>query len=170
MQKSSESHIVNKVKISKVLEITQSARDYLVIKILFETGCSLKELVGIKASDFNIDSIRFGTRRSMVSNELSDAISFYIQGNRLNPRSILLVTRQGPSISTKRIAQILDSYDLDYRSLRYSHIAHAYKNGLQVSAIAEQTGISETRVFQIIQELRLKGNSDYTDIFAEAAV
>lgn len=160
--------------IRQFLASISKARDRLMLRLLYETGCSLVELVEIKIKDIlgqkiiikNLEKSNY--RYSKISSKLAKDLMLYIKGNNLDKKSYLFSTRQGQSISKKRIRQLIHYYSQKYlntkinpQSFRYMHIAHAYSNGVLLDTIAKQIGITTFRIFQIINELDLNIKSNY---------
>lgn len=153
-------------EIHKLLNFISSQRDRLLVRILFETGCTVNELIQIKNKD--IDSkqnvIRFPAsstksshaKVSCISKSLSsDITEFNAQGE------YLFSTRQSALMTTKRVRQLIQFYGknagfptkLNPQVLRYSHIAHALETGIPLNAIQEQTGLEKLRLMQIYEAI-----------------
>ncbi|AJF61004.1 hypothetical protein QT06_C0001G0156 [archaeon GW2011_AR15] len=148
----------------KLIGSVSSQRDSLVIRIIYETGCSLKELAGIKVSDIAGNMIRTGkaARFSQISGKLSKDLKLYTEGNSIKKESLLF------DISGRRISQLTESHAekilgtrLTPHDLRNLHIMHAYLNGVYLENIAGQTGLSELRIFQIISSFNVKPERNY---------
>ncbi|MBT4648516.1 site-specific integrase [archaeon] len=145
-------------------------RDIFLIKVLYETGCELNELVTIKVKDIVNDSICFdennnNQRKSSISKNLANNLQKYIIGNWLNENDYLFKTRQSGHISTKRVQQLINDYSIkaglhkiNTQFIRYTHIAHAYQKGIQNQIISKQIGLTKQRVFQIITDLNITSN------------
>jgi integrase len=114
-QGSSDSYIpLNKNLDSNVirtlLDNIPNKRDYLLIKILYEVGCTVSELVDIKVEDIKANSICVGRQRRKVeiSSELSEEIKSYLKGGA--PSGFLFSTRQSPKLDVRRVQQVVKSY------------------------------------------------------------
>ena len=156
-------------EIRKLISSISDMRDKLMIRILYETGCTLVELVNIKVSDILGNKIKIlepetkEIRFSRISGKLAKDLSFYIKGNNLSKDAYILSTRQSEKISEKRVRQLIQEYTkkissrkINPQMFRYYHINHAYQNGVLLENIAKQTGITPYRVFQVINEFKIK--------------
>ncbi len=161
-------------QIRKLIKHISNARDKLMIRVLYETGCSLVELTEIKVKDILGNKIKIKSsedneiRFSQISGKLAKDIKQYIIGNGLGKDSFLISTRQSPDISEKRVRQLIQEYTrevfsekINPQSFRYFHIAHAYSNGVLLENISKQIGITTYRIFQILDELNLKTSQNY---------
>ena len=176
-------------EIRDLINYIDSKRDKLIVRILFETGCTVNELVNIqiKDIDFNQKLIYFppeitkSTRpkKSLISDSLASFIKSYIVSSlrsRSNAAYIekkyLFSTRQSQAMTTKRIRQILQFYGqalhfpkkLNPHVLRYSHIAHALDSGISLKSIQKQIGIEKFRLMQIY-DLIMPDKDDYNKFF-----
>ncbi len=161
-------------QIRKLVSSVSDTRDNLIIRVLYETGCSLNELTAIKVNHLLGSRIRIKNtetkeiRHSTISAKLAKDLRLFIKGNRLDDRSCLFSTRQSDSISEKRIRQIIQKYTKDEfsekinpQSFRYYHIAHAYSNGMMLETIARQIGITTARIFKILSEMKISPKQNY---------
>lgn len=157
------------------LSSIDNARDKLLIRILYETGCSLIELTNIKIEDIAGNKIKIKEdkkiRFSRISGKLSKDIKMFVEGNKLKKDSYLISTRQSNQISEKRIRQLIQKYTKKYRQkinpqmFRYYHIAHAYQNGVFIENISNQLGITKYRIFQVLNELGFKPSQNHYNNF-----
>lgn len=149
-------------------------RDKLMIRVLYETGCSLIELTHIQVKDILGNKIKIKNpetkeiRFSYISGKLAKDIKQFVLGNNLNKDTCLISTRQSSRISEKRVRQLIHFYTqlvfsekINPQSFRYFHIAHAYSNGVLLETISKQIGITSYRIFQIISELNLNTTQNY---------
>jgi len=169
MKNNKESYLSPR-EIKELLENIQDNRDRLMLRVLYETGCELKELVEFKVSDIlgNKMIVRSNIRYPQISAKLSKDLRAFIVGNNLQKESKIFSTRQGKGISEKRIRQLIHEYSLrtlkkkiNPQIFRYLHIAHAYLAGVNLESIANQIGITTFRIFQIIDQLKLKPSHNY---------
>jgi len=89
-------------------------RGSLILKLLYQTGCTVNELVNIRVSDFDFrekrlnissESSRNRDKRAVyVSSALLDMIKNDIAGRT---DGFLLTTRQSGQMTTKRVRQLL---------------------------------------------------------------
>ena len=157
-------------------------RDDLILGILYETGCTVNELVNVKIKnvDFKGSRICFPSestkthkpRISYVSGSLIKKIKEFIKEGSSD---YVLSTRQSKQITTKRIRQIIQSYSafvniekLNPQILRYTHIAHAIKKGIPAKAVQEHVGIDSLRMSQICDSIIPEEKEDvYKKFFAK---
>ncbi|MBW3004048.1 site-specific integrase [Candidatus Woesearchaeota archaeon] len=158
-----------------------STRDKLIVKTLFETGCTVNELIHIKIDDidFTKNVIYFPAestksnkqKRSIISRSLASKIKVYVKDCK---QEYLFSTRQSAMMTTKRVRQLVQFYGklanfpekLNPQTLRYSHIAHALENGISLIAIQEQTGLEKLRLMQIYEAILPETAKDvYTKFF-----
>jgi len=137
------------------------------LRILYETGCDVNELVSIKVKDILGNKIHINKRFPMISSKLAKDIKLYIKGNMLTKESHLIASSRG-KMSVKRVTQLVQTYTekhfnkkLNPQQFRYYHILHAYTNGVLLENIAHQLGITTYRVFQIIDKLNIKQRNNY---------
>lgn len=165
-------------EIRKLISSISDMRDKLMIRLLYETGCTLIELVNIKVSDILGNKIKIlepetkEIRFSRISGKLAKDLSFYIKGNNLSKDAHILSTRQSQKISEKRVRQLIQDYTkkissrkINPQMFRYYHISHAYHNGILLENIAKQTGITPYRVFQVITDFKIKPKQDHYNQF-----
>lgn len=151
-----------------------SVRDLLILEILYETGCTVNELVKIKFKDIvpckndkklpchiNFPATNTKTNRariSFISKALCLKLKGYISENNISRH--LFTSRQSSQITTKRIRQIIQSKSkkaqlgkINPRIIRYTHIAHALEKGILLGAIQNQVGMERLRIVQIYEGL-----------------
>jgi integrase len=141
-------------ELDRILSSITNTRDRLLVRVLYETGCSLHEISELKTTNVYSDgTIQFTDRRAQISVDLAHELIKQAD-------HYIFHTRQTPTISPKRIQQILKPHiaavhkgKVTPHILRYTHIIHAYKQGLQLSAISAQTGLTPVRVAQIIADV-----------------
>ncbi|MEK6917175.1 MAG: hypothetical protein AABW92_05525 [Nanoarchaeota archaeon] len=158
---------ISQKDLRKLMYSVNSSRDSLLLRVLYEIGCSLKELISIKVSHvagnkitINGSAIRF----SQISGKLSKDLKLYIDSNKLAKDNFLF------SISGRRITQLVLEHSekflglkLTPHDLRYLHIVHAYLTGVHIENIANQTGLTNLRLFQIIDDFNLKPERNYNN-------
>jgi site-specific recombinase XerD len=163
-------------EVRNLISSIKDSRDQLILKILYETGCSQVELTKIRVKNVGGNKIsvkeRDNIRYANISGKLAKEISQYILGNKLEKDSFLLSTRQGGSITEKRVRQLIHNYSqkagfgkINPVSFRYFHIAHAYQCGVFIETIAVQLGLTKLRIFQIINELDITPRASYYSQF-----
>jgi site-specific recombinase XerD len=152
-------------------------RDKLMVCVLYETGCTMRDLVSITVSSIQGCGIHFSTassggRFSYISKKLHDELLSYCIGNDIPASSCIFRTRQSGQISERRAAQLITGYaekagypGFNPHSLRNLHVVHAYENGIYQEDIAAQVGIKKFRVFQIIEKMGIRLPSNGYDRF-----
>ena len=153
------------------LDSIEDTRDMLMARVLYETGCTIGEMVRIKASDVLGSTIRIAGRQQRfprVSGRLSKSIRQYKEGNRIQEGHFLFSARHGSGITERRARQILGgllqkafSREINPHKIRYCHAAHAYSDGVLLQSIARQLGITSYRAFRIIEEAGIPPAHDY---------
>ena len=169
----------------KLREIEKNKRDELVLRILYETGCTVNELVSIKKKDFDFskgiltiyaeNSRNHESRIAHVSKGLIALVKEYIKSTRNDAKKseYLFATRQSKAMTTKRARQIVHKYcnmvgieTNNPQVIRYTHIVHAYLKGIPFNAIASQVGLKRSRAIEIFSQLPdLAVNNSYNKFF-----
>ncbi|MBN2423268.1 site-specific integrase [Candidatus Woesearchaeota archaeon] len=161
-------------ELKNLLSSIKDMRDKLMIKILYETGCTLIELIEIKVADIFSNKIKIldpdtkKTRFARISLKLAQDLAFYIKGNNLSADDYVISTRQSPKISEKRVRQLIQYYTSKFintkinpQMFRYYHIVHAYLSGVFIENIANQLGITTYRIFQVINEIKIQPKKNH---------
>jgi len=146
--------------------IPKSERDSLILRLLYETGCTVNELVNIKRSDFEGNIIRIRPKHARNHEPrtayISDTLLKEIRGFcRKKPEGdFLFSTRQSSCMTTKRIRQLVQKYcstarigRVNPQVLRYTHIVHAYQRNIPLDAIQRQVGLKRSRAIEIFEQL-----------------
>jgi len=156
-------------KMQELLLLPKLPRDKLILRLLYETGCTVGELVDIKFSHFNAEknqlrilseSARNGeSRKVFVSKSLLDIITLFRKKNPDSP--YLFYTRQSPKLTTKRVRQLVQKYSkvigikkTGPQILRYTHIVHAYQKNIPLDAIQKQVGLKRSRAIEVFMQLK----------------
>lgn len=175
-------------ELHKLINSIEDSRDRLIVKLLFELGCTQKELVNIRVRDvdfkrFSVNIHKKNTRNnherpSFISINLSNEITNYLKlQKRLEKKAAyLLQTRQSSKMTPRRIRQIIKCYTtrigLEGKShpqvIRYTHLIHAYKKRIPLSAIEDQVGLKKARLIQIISGIALPDSRKEYRQFLEA--
>jgi site-specific recombinase XerD len=145
---------LQKEELDKLIHSITNPRDRLLVRLLYESGCSVSEISELKTSAVHPDgTIHFIDRTAFISTELAQELLKQAD-------QYIFHTRQTPTITPKRIQQILKPYIASIHKgkttphiLRYTHIVHAYKQGLQLQVISEQTGLTPIRLAQILGDM-----------------
>jgi site-specific recombinase XerD len=152
-------------ELDRLLSSIDNQRDRLIVRLLYESGCSISEISELRTTAVHSDgAIHFADRTAQISGELAQELLKQASTH-------IFHTRQTQTITPKRIQQILKPYIAAVHKgkttphiLRYTHIIHAYKQGLQLQAISRQTGLTAVRVAQIVAEVPT--SKGYSALFA----
>jgi len=168
--------LMHQIKI--ITDSINDMRDKFLIKILYETGCSVGELVNIRVSDIRENKIKIlnndtkNLRFSRISEKLANELQFFIKGNNLPKESFILTTKKSSKISEKRVRQLIQYYThksgfgkINPQMFRYYHIANAYQEGVSIENISSQLGIMRYRIFQILTDLEIVPKKNHYDNF-----
>ncbi len=152
-------------------------RDKLILRLLFETGCSVNELCTMKVTDYIYpkdysasNKIRFSNRNSMISENLAIEIKKYILFRKRQGDDYLFSQNVKKPLSVKRVEQLVDIIfegKIKPMQIRYMHIVYAASIGLSPDTICEQTGLLRQRVLQILDAYNMKYSQSYSLFFEE---
>ena len=151
---------------ARLLGVISEERGRLILQVLYETGCTVNELVNIKVSDVDFEQniIKFPSdntkthrsRVSHVSKRLIETIDNFVKPGLL----YLFSTRQSGQITTKRVRQLILAFSkrakltkVTPQIIRYTHIAHALRKRIPLAAIQKQVGMERLRMVQIYEVL-----------------
>lgn len=165
---------------SRLDSLKKNSRDDLILCILYNSGCTVNELVNIKIKDIDFkkgmlsiskDSSRNKhSRRVFISPKVIDKIKKYIDESTSS--AYLFSTRQSPQITTKRVRQIVQNLckkikvtDVTPQIMRYTHIAHAFMKNIPVDAIQAQVGLRRSRAIEIFNQLKINSPKDAYQAF-----
>lgn len=169
-----EIQYLSKEEIGRIETCMEISRDRLILSTLFETGCTVNELVQIETKDIDFEGcvIYFPAentkthhgRVSSVSHQLCEQLKSFSQKHKSN---YLFTSRQRTQITTKRVRQLIQKYaklagfkKVNPQTIRYSHIAHAIAKSIPLTTIQKQVGMKELRMIQIYETLRAKEKED----------
>ena len=163
---------LNERQLEQLRNSAKNLRDWLLIVVQYETGCTVSELVLIKREDIKHNSIQVANRQCIVSTNLINKSREFLKGHS---SPYLFPSRQKPYMTTKRVQQIIREYlqNLNFPGidkhtphlLRYTHIAHAVKQNIPFKAIQEQTGLKELRLSQIVASVTPSEQKGYGRMF-----
>ena len=141
-------------------------RDYLMIRLFYQTGMRLSELTNLKDSDINSDSIKVLGKRNKerlipISLEFSKLIEQYkmFKNNEFEKvNEYLIVSDSGNKVYEKFVYRKVNYYigivsSIDKKSphiLRHTFATHMLNNGADLNAIKEILGhenLSATQVY-----------------------
>ncbi len=159
----------------KLNSLKKSIRDEVIIRLLYETGCTVNELVSVKKSDFDFkrralhiyaeNSRNHSPRVAFISKGLMRLVRKFINETEKNSgkeaeSEYLFSTRQSQAMTTKRVRQIVHKYcslagikTKNPQVIRYTHIVHAYMKGIPFNAIITQVGLKRSRAIEIFAQL-----------------
>lgn len=167
-------------------DIFYQNRDYLILSMLYDTGCRVSELVNIKLTDIikNNNCIKVmgkGSKERIVyyGEYTKDALETYlVLYNKINKKSnYLFIAKNGDKLTTRRISQIIDnvieivdtSFDLqnDFKiktrvtphTFRHSFATHLLNNGADLRSVEELLGhasLSTTQIYTHVSKERLQ--------------
>jgi len=131
-----------------------SKRDYLLIRILREVGCTVSELVNIKVEDIYTNSIIVGKQRRHIeiSIGLREEIKNYL---KKSSSEFLFSTRQSPKLEVRRVQQIVKKY----LGTKPSKIRNA-----RIIEITEEKGIKKAKNIFGLKGLKIKSFLNKNDI------
>lgn len=147
-------------------KVPKNDRDSLILKMLYETGCTVNELVNIKNDDIDGNVIKIKPKNARnheartvyISDKLLRLVRAYCRTNQGS--KYLFSTRQSSSMTTKRIRQLMQKYcrmcgigKVNPQILRYTHIVHAYQKNIPLDAIQKQVGLKRSRAIEIFEQL-----------------
>jgi site-specific recombinase XerD len=155
-------------------------RDSILLRLLFETGCSINDLCNFRPKDFlepkshtDLFKIKFDkpARKSVISYDLGIKLKLFINSKERKSTDFLFSQKPTKPLSAKRIEQIVQNIfrasNVQYKpiEIRYLHIKRAILSGLSIDSIAEQTGLKKQRILQIVEKLDVKCIQSYTQFF-----
>jgi len=146
----------------------QGKTDQLLLKIFYQTGVRLSELINLKTnqvdnSNSNIKVIGKGNKERMIpiNNELISDISFYIKEKKKyigNPdEQYILVNDKGKKLYPKYVYNAVKSYlnkittnsKKSPHVLRHTFATHLVNNGADINAVKELLGHSSLAATQV---------------------
>lgn len=168
---------LNESQLKELFASLDSGRDQLLFLVLYETGCTVKELVHIKREhiDFENETISFPgehskskkARVTQISPELTYQLKHFVRNKEVD--EFLFSSRESERMSPRRVRQIVKAYgrnalqqEITPISLRYTHIAHAISRGIPLSAIQDQVGLKNLRLSQLSKQFVKKQKRGYT--------
>ena len=138
----------------------------IIIRIMYETGCTIPELAQIKAKDFQpqIQSLKIANRNAIISTRLTQLLLEQTKNKRPEDP---MIRASVPGIRKKMI-ELSEKTGIEFtpQTLRYTHIANAITNDITPMRIALQVGLQLERLMQIYDELKPK-TDDYAMFFAQ---
>lgn len=155
-----------------------TTRDLLIIELLYDTGCRATELANIKIKDINeseksIKVLGKGSKERVVffGEYALDTLHAYLQERELildgKQSSYLFVSKESGSLTTRRIAQIIDSVmktvaiknNVTPHTLRHTFATHLLNNGADLRSVQELLGhssLSTTQIYTHVSNERLR--------------
>lgn len=158
----------------------KGVRNLLIVEIFYQTGIRLTELINMKISDIQNESIKVLGKRNKerivpISNELSQKIKNYIVLRaRLNTQEENLFIREnGKKIYEKLVYRIINIYlsshtNLEKRSphvLRHTFATHMMNNGVGLEVLKNLLGHANLTATQVYTH---NSFSQLTNIYSQA--
>lgn len=172
--------ILNENEKQMLFSSISDSRDFILVKILYETGCTLQAVCKIKVDDFEfikckvkifLNESNILGRECFLSTKLCSEVKLYIKKMKMKDDDYLFSTRQSESMTPKRVSQIIEYYlnrigvhDKTGKCIRYTHIVDAYKNKVSIEQIEKQVGIKKPRLVQICGSVKTDNNA-YDNFF-----
>lgn len=170
----------------RLLSVIEKERDYVIVRLLYELGCTLKELVNIRVRDvmFGSGAIRISRQHSRNSEERQVAISGAMEavlrgyldsvGLFETKLSYVFQTARKTPLTTRRIFQVIAKYCKEAgvsgrpspQLIKNTHIAHAYLNNVPIGDISSHVGIAKQRLAAIFERIStVRDDSSYLNFF-----
>jgi site-specific recombinase XerD len=156
-----QKNYLSEEQINNIKDKIKDEQHKILLDILYETGCTLNELINIRVKDFRLhknspsiiiraeNSKQNKTRTSKISQDLSLRLKLFAGKRNLSQESFLFSTRQSPKMSDKRVFQLIREYarqagigGVGPQIIRNSHIAQALNSEKSQAEIEEQTGVN----------------------------
>ena len=172
-------------EIDVLLTHTRTLREKGFALLLYELGCTLKELVSIRVRDLDCENRCVRIPRPRKSGRCERISHFSDEGRAIVLRMLdeqkigdkklayLFSSSHGGHITVRRATQVLANLirraGFEERAhpqvLKYSHIINAYRKGVSVAAIRNQTGLTKQRLIAVLLELEQDSVEGYGGFF-----
>lgn len=124
-----------------------NSRDFALIFLLFETGCTLKDVLSLRIKDCS--PLFVAGRSQTISKELHQALLRIISNHPYRSRkdAPIFYTRESLTMTTRRAEQLIanigkkHNLSLSARNLRHASIIHAYVSGESPDSIEKRVGL-----------------------------
>lgn len=140
------------------LDHEAAPRERLVLRLLYETGCTVSELCKLRTSDFKEGLLHIGKRRLKLTDLTRQFLLKTCPARRVrheagyqyarNASSFLFTTRESTSISPRRVEQLLATLgkrvlgsSVTPQQLRATRISHDIEAGLPIAEIERKVGL-----------------------------
>jgi integrase len=155
-------------------------RDWILMRILFETGCAINDLCHLKVIDyeepkehtaFHMLTFNNPSRSSVISESLGAELNRYIHVKGRAKQDFIFSQKPSKPLSGKRVEHVFfeifakDSSRIKPLDIRYLHIIHAALSGLSIDAISLQTGLGKQRILQILDKRNIHYRQSYSSFF-----
>jgi integrase/recombinase XerD len=147
---------LEKEQIDQVLEAAHqcSARDYLMLRVLWRTGVRVNELLNTKPSDVesrnsvvNITKAKGGKQRRVhLDAETIEMLSEYVSAQQLpEDRPVFALKQQQVRNIVKRYGSMIGK-DVHPHTFRHSYAIHCVRNGWDIRRLQQVLGHSSLNV------------------------
>ncbi|MBR9693101.1 tyrosine-type recombinase/integrase [Candidatus Woesearchaeota archaeon] len=131
----------------ELLEWAANSRERLILRLLYETGCTISELVSLKKGHITKNTLRIKNRSIRLSLHL-----LLLLRNSLSSSSFLISTRESVSISPRRAEQLLAGLgkralgtSVTPSQLRTTRIIHDFLNHVSLDEIERKVGLQSVQ-------------------------
>jgi site-specific recombinase XerD len=176
VKKGNTREILRKEEINKLMLAPDNDRDKILLRVLYETGCSVSEAAEINVVDCKTEYIQIKgkkARKLSLSSELRELIAHFNRGRGLQDK--LFAGTHG-TITTKRLRQLVQQYTehvlgkkLNPTVLRYTRFAHSVNEGGDLGMIQDNLGLATQRTGQLYSMFAVAAPSvEYQDFLNRA--
>lgn len=171
-------------QIEFVLSRLSSNRDRLLVNLLYDLGCTLKELLGIRVRDLQLEERKVtitspsskrasrvcvfsGRSKGLIERQLSDMqlcdkrLAYLFTSSHGRP----LTARRAHQIITNTLTELGFGEAASPQSIKYSHIINAYLSFVPVHLIKKQVGLTRQRIVSILADIDTPELGQYESFF-----
>ena len=154
-------------ELKALLEAPKRMRDRLIIKLLYETGMRVGELVALAIGDVDLESSEItiqqakrhveGRKVPIINSWTKAMLRDYI-GTRKNRRDPLFVSNKRGQLSRRQVERLVSNYAAEVgidkdkshpHVLRHTHAVHSLKSGIDLRTLQQNLGHSSIEVTAI---------------------
>jgi len=124
---------------------SQQSRNKLILRLLFETGCTVTELINLTWQDIKAGNCYFSKKRALP---LSEGLKVELEKLRKQPTAHILQSRQKKTLTARRVQQILKicgkciNIHLTPHILRKSYVINSFLNNIPITLIEKRLGLN----------------------------